>query len=116
MDPGVAGHLIGQGAALGVIHVLSGPDHISALAALTATVPPYKAFMAGVQWGLGHSTGLIIVTGIFVSVEHEVMDRVAGYFDMDHVESLPSPQGLPGRLNTAGEGEFLCFPRPAAVW
>lgn len=118
MDPGVAGHLIGQGAALGVIHVLSGrwieythqhlspippptnpperrvaltgrpcptlysgPDHISALAALTATVPPYKAFMAGVQWGLGHSTGLIIVTGIFVSVEHEVMDRVAGYFE-----------------------------------
>jgi hypothetical protein len=35
---------------------------------------------------------------------------------MDHVESLPSPQGLPGRLDAAGEGEFLGFPRPAAVW
>jgi hypothetical protein len=28
---------------------------------------------------MGHSTGLILVTGIFVSVEHEVMDKLASY-------------------------------------
>ena len=28
---------------------------------------------------MGHSTGLILVTAIFVSVEHEVMDRLASY-------------------------------------
>lgn len=79
MDRRTAEHLIGQGCVMGIVHVLSGPDHLSALAALTATVPPYKAFFAGVQWGMGHSTGLILMTAVFVSVEHEIMDRVASY-------------------------------------
>ncbi|KAM3567186.1 hypothetical protein VYU27_010663, partial [Nannochloropsis oceanica] len=77
MDRRTAEHLISQGCVMGIVHVLSGPDHLSALAALTATVPPYKAFFAGVQWGMGHSTGLILMTAVFVSVEHEIMDRVA---------------------------------------
>ena len=55
----------------------AGPDHLSALAALTATVPPHRACFAGVRWGVGHSTGLILVTAVFVSVQHQVMDRLA---------------------------------------
>ncbi len=47
---------------------------MSALAALTASVPPCEAFLAGVRWGLGHSTGLLLVTAIFLGVGEENMD------------------------------------------
>ena len=56
---------------------------MSALAALTASVPPCEAFMAGVRWGLGHSAGLLLVTAVFLGVGEENMDldKIGRYCD-----------------------------------
>ena len=69
-----AGRLFGLGLGLGVVHVLSGPDHLSALATL-AVDGRFKAFWVGVRWGLGHSLGLIVIAATFISL--------AGKFDLD---------------------------------
>jgi Na+-transporting NADH:ubiquinone oxidoreductase subunit NqrD len=47
---------------------------MSALAALTASVPPCEAAMAGIRWGLGHSAGLLVVTAIFLGVGEKNMN------------------------------------------
>jgi hypothetical protein len=47
--------------------VLTGPDHLSALATLSATVPDFcTSFFLGVRWGVGHSTGLLLVGVILI--------------------------------------------------
>lgn len=53
---------------LGVFHVLTGPDHLSALATLSANVGSVQAFFLGVRWGLGHSTGLVVVAVVLIVV------------------------------------------------
>jgi len=53
--------LVWKGLVLGVVHVLSGPDHISAIATL-AVGSSWQAFWLGARWGCGHSTGLILMT------------------------------------------------------
>jgi len=47
--------------------VLTGPDHLSALATLSANVGQCRAFGLGVRWGLGHSAGLLVVTVILLA-------------------------------------------------
>lgn len=71
MDASTAGNLIGLGLSLGVIHVLTGPDHMSALATL-AVGSKWKAFALGIRWGLGHSAGLLIIALIFLTVDGDV--------------------------------------------
>ena len=44
----------------GTFHVLSGPDHLAAVAPL-ATSGHRHAWTTGLRWGLGHSTGVILV-------------------------------------------------------
>lgn len=51
---------------LGFVHVLTGPDHLSALATLSAVSDWKSSFFLGVRWGIGHSTGLLLVGGIFI--------------------------------------------------
>ena len=51
---------------MGIVHVLTGPDHLSALATLSANVGNYRAFWYGVRWGIGHSIGLILVGSTFI--------------------------------------------------
>ena len=63
--------LIGTGTLFGLFHVLTGPDHLSALATL-AVGSSWKAFGLGVRWGCGHSIGLIIIAIIFVSLDGKV--------------------------------------------
>mmetsp|Transcript_6865 Transcript_6865/g.12326 ORF Transcript_6865/g.12326 Transcript_6865/m.12326 type:complete len:315 (-) Transcript_6865:1633-2577(-) len=58
---GTGTDIIASGVAMGVIHVLTGPDHLSALATLSANVGNCQAVSYGVRWGIGHSTGLLIV-------------------------------------------------------
>jgi hypothetical protein len=48
--------LIYTGVLMGVIHVLAGPDHLSALATLSVG-SSWRAALLGVRWGIGHSTG-----------------------------------------------------------
>jgi ABC-type nickel/cobalt efflux system permease component RcnA len=63
--------LITTGLSLGILHVLAGPDHLSALATLSVG-NSWKAMSLGVRWGLGHSAGLVVVAVIFISLKGEM--------------------------------------------
>jgi hypothetical protein len=61
---------------LGAIHVLTGPDHLSALATLSANIGSARlAFWLGVRWGLGHSTGLLVVGIIFILLSRRQLEK-----------------------------------------
>ena len=49
-----------SGAVAGVTHVLSGPDHLAAVAPL-AVERRGRAWTTGVRWGLGHACAVILV-------------------------------------------------------
>jgi len=44
----------------GAVHVVTGPDHLTAVAPL-AVRRPRRAWLPGVRWGLGHSAGVGLV-------------------------------------------------------
>ena len=48
------------GALAGVFHVLSGPDHLAAVAPL-AVEGRRRGWLAGWTWGLGHASGVVMV-------------------------------------------------------
>jgi hypothetical protein len=52
--------IIFTGAVAGFFHVLSGPDHLAAVAPL-AVDQRGKGWMAGYTWGLGHASGVVLV-------------------------------------------------------
>ena len=74
-DEHIVLQLIGEGIAMGTLHVLTGPDHLSALATLSAN-RRCAAFSLGVQWGLGHSTGLIIVGSALIAASDSGAEEV----------------------------------------
>ena len=77
------GGVIGTGLALGIVHVLTGPDHLSALATLSVGKTARAAFGLGVRWGCGHSFGLLIVAIIFFAVGQSVnIDTLTYWADM----------------------------------
>lgn len=45
---------------LGLLHVLSGPDHLAAIAPLAARSPA-RAWGSGIRWGMGHASGVLFV-------------------------------------------------------
>jgi hypothetical protein len=49
-----------SGLVAGTAHVLSGPDHLAAVAPLAAR-PHAKSWVVGARWGLGHSSGVILI-------------------------------------------------------
>lgn len=75
------------GLAMGVVHVLAGVDHLSALATLSVG-SSWRALKLGIRWGLGHSAGLVLVTAVFLLLKGEVeiasikryCDGVVGFF------------------------------------
>lgn len=48
------------GLAAGLIHVVAGPDHLSAIAPI-ASVERRRVWAVGLRWGLGHSLGVVVV-------------------------------------------------------
>jgi hypothetical protein len=72
-------NLVITGFTLGLVHVLAGPDHLSALAALSVGTS-YKAFLLGFRWGIGHSTGLIAVAVVFISLKGDLDIRKIGRY------------------------------------
>ena len=52
--------LLLAGLAAGLLHVLSGPDHLAAIAPI-AVKKPRGAWRAGLRWGFGHASGVIVV-------------------------------------------------------
>lgn len=53
------------GAAAGLFHVLSGPDHLAAVAPL-AVADRKRGWFAGFTWGVGHASGVVVVAVIAV--------------------------------------------------
>jgi hypothetical protein len=49
------------GTLAGLVHVLSGPDHLAAVAPLASDGRGSRSWRAGALWGLGHSSGVIAV-------------------------------------------------------
>jgi sulfite exporter TauE/SafE len=44
----------------GFVHVLSGPDHLSAVAPLAVT-QKRQPWAAGLRWGIGHASGVLLI-------------------------------------------------------
>eukprot|EP01084_Bolivina_argentea_P154065 268596_1 len=75
--------VIGTAIALGIVHVMTGPDHLSALSTLAVGKPLRAAFGLGVRWGCGHSFGLLIVAIIFFAVGQSInLDTLEYYADI----------------------------------
>ncbi len=53
-------YAIPMGLSAGIIHVVSGADHLVAMAPSSITTPK-SALKNGVSWGIGHSSGIIIL-------------------------------------------------------
>jgi hypothetical protein len=49
-----------SGALAGVVHVLSGPDHLAAIAPL-AIADRRRGWLAGCTWGIGHTAGVVTI-------------------------------------------------------
>jgi hypothetical protein len=55
------------GAVAGLFHVLSGPDHLAAVAPL-AVADREKGWLAGWTWGVGHASGVVVVAVVAVAL------------------------------------------------
>ena len=60
---------VGLGLGAGLLHVWSGPDHLAAVAPL-AVQQKRRPWLAGGEWGLGHSTGVALVGLLFLCFKH----------------------------------------------
>ncbi len=56
------------GFAAGAVHVVGGADHLISMAP-TAFLQPKLALKNGLAWGLGHSTGVLILSGVAILVK-----------------------------------------------
>ncbi|KAG1689075.1 hypothetical protein DVH05_002843 [Phytophthora capsici] len=73
--------IVATGLLLGLVHVLTGPDHLSALIVLSAG-SSWRSCQLGMRWGCGHSTGLIVVTACFLALnQHLDVDTFGSYCD-----------------------------------
>jgi hypothetical protein len=57
--------IVVTGALAGLFHVLSGPDHLAAVAPLAA-VEGRRGWLAGWTWGAGHASGVAVVAVLAV--------------------------------------------------
>ena len=64
------------GLLMGVIHVVTGADHLSAVATLSCGNDRYAATVLGVRWGVGHCVGLLVVF-LAVLAACEEIDRAS---------------------------------------
>ncbi|MCI0537014.1 MAG: nickel transporter [Verrucomicrobiales bacterium] len=60
-----------SGLIAGLVHVFSGPDHLSAVAPLSV-VHRHQTWMTGFRWGIGHASGVLVV-GLLALVFRELL-------------------------------------------
>lgn len=60
-----------EGVAMGTLHVVTGADHISAVASLSVGNSPSRAFALGARWGAGHGVGLLCVFLVLLALRAE---------------------------------------------
>jgi hypothetical protein len=82
MDPPIVSRM----QTLGFVHVLTGPDHLSALATLSASADWKTSFLLGVRWGIGHSTGLLLVGSIFIIKDYVSSREGTGDSDQEEID------------------------------
>lgn len=75
--------VVSTGVVMGIVHVLAGPDHLSALATLSGANissggTDCDALLLGMRWGVGHSIGLLVVGGTLIAVHGSSADTI-GY-------------------------------------
>ena len=89
------GELVATGLLMGLVYVLTGPDHLAGMAAIVVGAPSrqtgdgaydqaqttkgdnHSAFQLGLRWGLGHSLALVVTGSALVAF--------AGAFSSDYV-------------------------------
>lgn len=59
------------GLAAGVLHVFSGPDHLAAIAPLAADGHRGQ-WKAGLQWGVGHTTGVLLIALLLLLLREQL--------------------------------------------
>ena len=72
----------GFGSLLGMRHALE-PDHLAAVSTLVSRERnSAKAAFLGACWGLGHTTGLVVVGAVLVVLRAELPPRIADVFEL----------------------------------
>jgi hypothetical protein len=63
----------------GLLHVFAGPDHLAALAPLSLQARR-RAWIVGLRWGLGHSSGVLVVAALAFGLRQAVhLEALAGW-------------------------------------
>jgi len=63
----------------GIVHVVSGPDHLAAVAPL-ATDPSRPQWRAGLSWGIGHTSGVLLIGLLLIAFRSLLpLDAISAY-------------------------------------
>ena len=71
--------ILGFGLLMGVMHVAQGPDHLAALLPISAG-QRWKAAWLGARWGIGHSSGVVVVSLLAVALKDWITDAEDPFF------------------------------------
>ena len=67
------------GLAAGLLHVFSGPDHLAAVAPLAAD-RTRSQWRTGLQWGIGHTTGVLVIASLLLLVREQLpLQAISAY-------------------------------------
>lgn len=67
------------GAAAGLLHVFSGPDHLAAIAPLAAEGPASR-WKTGLQWGIGHTAGVLVIAALLLLLREQLpIESISSY-------------------------------------
>jgi hypothetical protein len=76
INPSSVWAAVGAGIGMGTLHVVTGADHVSAVASLAVGNTSATAFWLGARWGCGHSVGLLIVFLTLLALRVETNETV----------------------------------------
>jgi len=67
------------GVAAGLLHVVSGPDHLAAVAPL-ASDREHGQWLTGLQWGIGHTAGVLVIASLLLLLKSQLpLDTISAY-------------------------------------
>ncbi|MEO7135282.1 MAG: High-affinity nickel transporter [Vicinamibacterales bacterium] len=67
------------GVGAGLLHVFSGPDHLAAVAPLAADADR-SHWRAGLQWGIGHTVGVLLIATLLLFVKEQLpLELISAY-------------------------------------
>ncbi len=67
------------GFAAGLLHVFSGPDHLAAVAPI-ASNRERGQWLAGLQWGIGHTLGVLLIAVLLLLLKEQLpLEAISAY-------------------------------------